>query len=255
MSDTSNQDEPSIEEILASIRKIINEDDEGGDGKGVKVEEGRPEQVTAEPETGDETVAAIEPDDGDGGDGGDIAADDGDSDNDNDNDNDDDILELTEVVDDTADAEAEEAPDAEIDDGEGDDDEAAADEAAESNPQVEEDPLPDNDEKDEESDQADEVILAGDETGAEAPERDTEDLVAGATAAAASSAMARLAMSGRGRSDDLGSMPVGNQTLEGLVREMLRPMLKEWLDTHLPPLVERLVERELEKLGRDAERY
>lgn len=37
-------------------------------------------------------------------------------------------------------------------------------------------------------------------------------------------------------------------TIEDLVREELRPMLKEWLDTHLPPLVERLVKAEIERV-------
>ncbi len=37
-------------------------------------------------------------------------------------------------------------------------------------------------------------------------------------------------------------------TIEDLVREELRPLLKEWLDTHLPPLVERLVKAEIERV-------
>lgn len=37
-------------------------------------------------------------------------------------------------------------------------------------------------------------------------------------------------------------------TLEGLVREMLRPMLKEWLDANLPEVVERLVSREIARI-------
>ena len=37
-------------------------------------------------------------------------------------------------------------------------------------------------------------------------------------------------------------------TLEGLVREMLRPMLREWLDTNLPGLVETMVAREIAKI-------
>ena len=34
-------------------------------------------------------------------------------------------------------------------------------------------------------------------------------------------------------------------SLEGMTRDLLRPMLKAWLDTHLPPIVEALVEREI----------
>jgi hypothetical protein len=40
------------------------------------------------------------------------------------------------------------------------------------------------------------------------------------------------------------------RTLEDLVREMLRPMLKTWLDDNLPSLVERLVRAEIERVSR-----
>ena len=40
----------------------------------------------------------------------------------------------------------------------------------------------------------------------------------------------------------------GETSLEGLVRDLLRPMLAEWLDTHLPPLVERLVALEIARI-------
>lgn len=40
------------------------------------------------------------------------------------------------------------------------------------------------------------------------------------------------------------------RTLEDLVREMLRPMLKSWLDENLPGLVERLVRAEIERVSR-----
>ncbi len=40
----------------------------------------------------------------------------------------------------------------------------------------------------------------------------------------------------------------GDGTLEGLVREMLRPMLRDWLDANLPGLVETMVAREIEKI-------
>ena len=39
-------------------------------------------------------------------------------------------------------------------------------------------------------------------------------------------------------------------TLEDLVRETLRPMLKLWLDENLPSLVERMVEAEIERVTR-----
>jgi uncharacterized protein len=40
------------------------------------------------------------------------------------------------------------------------------------------------------------------------------------------------------------------RTLEDLVKEMLRPMLKTWLDDNLPGLVERLVRAEIERVSR-----
>jgi len=47
------------------------------------------------------------------------------------------------------------------------------------------------------------------------------------------------------------SMLVQNsRTLEDLVKEMLRPMLKAWLDDNLPMMVERLVRAEIERVSR-----
>ena len=40
------------------------------------------------------------------------------------------------------------------------------------------------------------------------------------------------------------------RTLDDLVREMLRPMLKNWLDDNLPTIVERLVRAEIERVSR-----
>ena len=37
-------------------------------------------------------------------------------------------------------------------------------------------------------------------------------------------------------------------SIEDVVREEVRPLLKEWLDAHLPPLVERLVRAEIERV-------
>jgi uncharacterized protein len=41
-----------------------------------------------------------------------------------------------------------------------------------------------------------------------------------------------------------------SRTLDDLVREMLKPMLKAWLDDNLPNLVERLVRAEIERVSR-----
>ena len=52
--------------------------------------------------------------------------------------------------------------------------------------------------------------------------------------------------------NDLASTILSNnaRTLEDLVKEMLRPMLKTWLDQNLPPMVERLVRQEIERVSR-----
>ncbi len=41
----------------------------------------------------------------------------------------------------------------------------------------------------------------------------------------------------------------GETSLEGLVRDMLRPMLAEWLDRNLPEMVERLVKAEIARIA------
>ncbi len=40
----------------------------------------------------------------------------------------------------------------------------------------------------------------------------------------------------------------GETSLEGLVRDMLRPMLAKWLDDHLPAMVERMVSAEIARI-------
>jgi cell pole-organizing protein PopZ len=41
----------------------------------------------------------------------------------------------------------------------------------------------------------------------------------------------------------------GGDTLEGMVREMLRPMLREWLDAQLPGIVEAMVAKEIARIS------
>jgi cell pole-organizing protein PopZ len=45
-------------------------------------------------------------------------------------------------------------------------------------------------------------------------------------------------------------MPRGGRTLEDVVREMLNPLLKAWLDEHLPTIVQAKVEEEVERIAR-----
>jgi cell pole-organizing protein PopZ len=50
----------------------------------------------------------------------------------------------------------------------------------------------------------------------------------------------------------LANTVLGNnaRTLEDLVKEMLRPMLKSWLDDNLPSMVDRIVRAEIERVSR-----
>lgn len=41
----------------------------------------------------------------------------------------------------------------------------------------------------------------------------------------------------------------GETSLEGLVREMLRPMLAQWLEEHLPAIVDRMVQAEIARIA------
>ena len=66
-------------------------------------------------------------------------------------------------------------------------------------------------------------------------------LISHATAAAVDSAFNTLANTVLGQNA---------RTLEDLVKEMLRPMLKSWLDDNLPNLVERIVRAEIERVSR-----
>jgi len=86
--------------------------------------------------------------------------------------------------------------------------------------------------------------------------RAEQSLVGPAVAGAATSAFARLNQAVQDSvpppaAPDPGPAMSGNgKTVEDLVKEMLRPMLKEWLDRNLPPMVERYVEREIVRLTR-----
>ena len=86
--------------------------------------------------------------------------------------------------------------------------------------------------------------------------RAESSLVGPAVVGAATSAFARLNQAVQDSvpppaAPDPGPAMSGNgKTVEDLVKEMLRPMLKEWLDRNLPPMVERYVEREIVRLTR-----
>lgn len=76
------------------------------------------------------------------------------------------------------------------------------------------------------------------------PAMPREELISASTAEASRQALAALSRLIVKPED-----PAADNTLEGLVREMLRPMLKEWLDTRLPEIVNAAVEREVARIS------
>ncbi len=89
--------------------------------------------------------------------------------------------------------------------------------------------------------------LARDYSHLDAGEPPEEPLLAASTAAAASASLGALV-----RVVGQRNMPVyrGGPSLEDMVRDEIRPLVKSWLDEHLAPMVERLVRSEIERVTR-----
>ncbi len=215
MSNGETVDEPSMDEILSSIRKIIAEDE---------VEEPRAQAPASPPraalETADEDVMDLGADDETGEDLADAA---------------DDFLELT-AADETG-ADETGAGDAT------DDDLETAFEVAADAPWTES------------PDEEDEMAAESEPATAASPEAAvmmdhlTEVLLDSGAASAASGALQRLSAAMAPGAAVTG----GNRSIETFLADLVRPELKSWLDDNLPPLVERIVEREIKKLVRDAQ--
>jgi hypothetical protein len=83
------------------------------------------------------------------------------------------------------------------------------------------------------------------------PMTEDDGLLSDAVASASRQKLAVLSAL-KDRSEPVAAAPAPEGPLEALVRDMLRPMLKEWLDQHLPGIVEELVAREVARItGRD----
>jgi uncharacterized protein len=212
MSDTKSQQEPSMEEILASIRRIISEDNEP--------EASAPEPAPAPPKAAREPVPPPPEE------------------------MDDDVLELTQMVRD----------DGSVVDVRGDEEDIGSEGWSEE-PEAEPEPEPqiDMDNLDDFFDRPSEPpprIDPAPRPVSAARAYDDDDLVSAPTAAAASAAFAHLASSLGGAGT---AVYAGGPTIEDIVKELLRPMLRSWLDENLPPTVEKLVQREIEKMVRRAQ--
>ena len=211
MTDQTAQ-EPTMEEILASIRRIISEDDapaETAPAAAAPVEaepeSEEPTAAEASPALMDETPAMEEPASSE-----------------------EDVLELTDTY---------EAPVAE---SIGDLDVAP--------PEPEVDPFPV--EAVSESVFAPEPEHPADTTS-HSPATGYDTLVGDSAAASAASAFAGLASSLK-KSEPMEPATPSGPTLDDLARALLRPMLKEWLDANLPGIVEAQVRKEVERIARNA---
>ena len=72
---------------------------------------------------------------------------------------------------------------------------------------------------------------------------ETEAIISGSSAQAVQSAFSQLA-------DSVLARATGERSIEDMTRELLRGMLKQWLDDNLPAMVERLVREEIERVAR-----
>ena len=104
------------------------------------------------------------------------------------------------------------------------------------------------------SEEADEVlelaeeIAIDDERDEDEDEAEDDALTRGDTRAAMSQNFAALAMLAKpGKQPQI--VRSGETSLEGLTREMLRPMLAQWLDDNLPGMVEDLVKAEIARIA------
>ncbi|MEX2453767.1 MAG: DUF2497 domain-containing protein [Rhodospirillaceae bacterium] len=222
MSDQNTQQEPSMEEILASIRRIISED---GDEQAPPAAAAPAAKPASRPEPPPEAEPEPEPEE----------------------DFTDDILELTEEIQD----------DGSIVDLQADEDEMQGDE-----PEADEVELEMVDSADED-DIEPEALPEPEPEPVNEPETMTgpmasiaaaveERLISTPPAAESVSSLASLAaaVDSHRRAVD---PSIGPKTIEDLVKEVMRPMIREWLDGNLPGLVERLVTREIQRLTREAE--
>jgi len=251
MSNTDQAPEPSMEEILSSIRRIISDDNDPSsaeEGAVAEAPEELPEPVVedppvqdkAEPETEQEPEPEPESEIAE-----DVAEPEPASDDD-----DDDIFELTKVVEieepvideDPADDQPD-MSEFEVETTEGETD--AGMEVADCGADVEDDI------EFVDVDTGEPEVMALPELGPEPvleneipEEAEVADrLVSEGVGVAAAASFGDLANTLLSRGNNA-------STLEELVQEMLRPLLKDWLDTNLPTLVEKLVSEEIERIAR-----
>ncbi len=84
----------------------------------------------------------------------------------------------------------------------------------------------------------------------------TETLISAEVAATASSSLSALASMvqvDRRAEATHSYVGDGSRTLEDMVLSLMKPLLKEWLDKNLPAIVDRIVQKEVERIARKAQ--
>jgi uncharacterized protein len=79
------------------------------------------------------------------------------------------------------------------------------------------------------------------------------ELMSASTASVAGGAFAKLSQALQRTTEEESVADGSGRTLEQFIEDIARPMLKEWLDENLPAIVERLVQKEIQKISRRAE--
>jgi len=82
---------------------------------------------------------------------------------------------------------------------------------------------------------------------------ETETLLSTGTASTTTGAFAKLSKAFRPTPVEESVADGAGRTVEQFIEDMARPMLKEWLDENMPAIVERLVQKEIQKIARRAE--
>jgi cell pole-organizing protein PopZ len=80
-----------------------------------------------------------------------------------------------------------------------------------------------------------------------------ESLVSDRAAGAATGAFAKLSQAVQRTPPEVAIADDSGRTVEQFIEDIMRPMLRDWLDENLPPLVERIVQKEIQKIVRRAE--
>ena len=91
------------------------------------------------------------------------------------------------------------------------------------------------------------------QTAMQQKKKGIESLVSDRAAGAATGAFARLSQAVQRTPPELAIADEAGRSVEQFIEDMMRPMLHDWLDQNLPVLVERIVQKEIQKIARRAE--